>query len=224
MRRIPLTTSAIYRHGDDCTIVFNGEILLDSVFLNPCGDDITARFDFYYGGNSVEGLPFKIDKYALDFDEFENIDKNYVLSERNDGLTCSDAILVPELEHHGGAPLYFIGFDFENSRLVFKKNHAAGDYNADSVFKKILNIPMGIIRFALAICLLPYFVLDGILAGLDLQRKRQINSYSSSMRNIYLQIKENFSDFLKISLKRLVLENQTFKLALGNVYTPKPDQ
>ena len=32
MRRIPLTTSAIYRHGDDCTIVFNGEILLDCVF------------------------------------------------------------------------------------------------------------------------------------------------------------------------------------------------
>lgn len=215
MRRIPLTTSAIYRHGDDCTIVFNGEILLDSVFLNSCGDDITARFDFYYGGNSVEGLPFKIDKYALDSDEFKNIDKNYVLSERNDGLTCSDAILVPELEHHGGAPLYFIGFDFENSRLVFKKNHAAGDYNANSMFKKILNIPMGIIRFALAICLLPYFVLDGILAGLDLQRKRQVNSYSSSMRNIYLQIKENFSDFLKISLKR----KDIVKIVSGILYS-----
>ena len=202
MRRIPLTASATYRHGDECTTVFNGEILLDNVFLNPCDGDITARLDFYYGDNSVEGLPFKVDRYALNSDELENVDKNYVLSERNDGLTCSDAILVPKLEHHGGASMYFVNFDFENSRLVFKKNHTAGDYSTDSMFKKILNIPMDIIRLALAICLLPYFALDGMLAGLDLQRKRQINSYSSPLRNIYLQIKENISDFLKFSLKR----------------------
>lgn len=214
-RRIPLTVSACYRHGEECSFVFNGEILLDSVFLNCVADEFTAKFDFYYGDNCVENILFKIDKYALESEALKNTDEKYVLTERSDGLTCSDAILVPELEHHGGAPLYFVGFDFENGLLVFKKNRSAGDYNTDSVLKKILNIPMGIIRLALAICLLPYFIIDGVLSGLDLQKKRQTNLYSSSLRNIYLQIKENIADFLKLTLKR----KDIVKFAAGILYS-----
>ena len=56
--------------------------------------------------------------------------------------------------------------------------------------------------------MLPYFIIDGFLAALDILPRRKTHSIDSLAKNIFVQIKVNVSSFMKTSFKRdLFFEN-----------------
>ena len=56
--------------------------------------------------------------------------------------------------------------------------------------------------------MLPYFIIDGFLAALDILPRRKTQSIDSLAKNIFVQIKVNVSSFMKTSFKRdLFFEN-----------------
>ena len=58
------------------------------------------------------------------------------------------------------------------------------------------------LRCLLALLLLPLFLFDGILAGLDIVPRRKTAPIEGVGKNIFVQFKINVSSFIKTSFKR----------------------
>ena len=77
-----------------------------------------------------------------------------------------------------------------------------------------------ILRIVLSVVLLPYFIIDGFLAALDILPRRKTQPIDSLAKNIFVQIKVNVSSFIKTSFKRdLFFENIRLPLyELARIY------
>ncbi|MDD6620059.1 MAG: CDP-glycerol glycerophosphotransferase family protein [Eubacteriales bacterium] len=228
VRRLPFLVTNYFRQkqSSSCIIVCTYTFLLDSIFYNFESDsDITARIDFYYGDNTVESVPFTVSTNVLNENPDIRLDEQYIEYECFDGVTVfTNEENDFESDRKKNGHIYTVSFDCENSRIVISKSkelHRGGSLAERSrIIIPALRFVFFILRIILSVLLAPYFVLDGIFAGLGVLPKRKTKEIDGLLRNIFVQIKINFSSFLKTSFKKSVFRENIRKplFAICKIY------
>ena len=208
-RRLPFLVTNYFRQkqSSSCIVVCSYSFLLDNLYYNyACDDDINVRIDFYYGENEVIGVPFTVSTNVLTENQNIELDEKYIEYECFDGVTVfsDEGEFIDDRKKTKNT--YSFDFDCDNNKFVihqFPENRQ----NESFVQKSVLVVPVirlifFILRIALSVVLLPYFVVDGFLAALDILPRRKTNKIDSVFKNIFVQIKINFSSFMKTSFKK----------------------
>ncbi len=208
-RRLPFLVTNYFRQkqSSSCIVVCSYSFLLDNLYYNyTCDDDINARIDFYYGENEVIGVPFTVSTNVLTENQNIELDEKYIEYECFDGVTVfsDEGEFIDDRKKIKNT--YSFDFDCDNNKFVihqFPENRQ----NESFVQKSVLIVPIirllfFILRVALSVVLLPYFVVDGFLAALDILPRRKTQQIDSVFKNIFVQIKINFSSFMKTSFKK----------------------
>lgn len=208
VRRLPFLVTNYFRQkqSDSCIVVCSYTFFLDDIYYNyDSSDDINVRIDFYYGENEVIGVPFTVSTNVLNENPELEIDEQYIEYECFDGVTVFSDEGEFVNNRRRKKNVYSFDFDCENSRIVIHRSQSSA--NRSFVQKSVLIVPIirfvfYILRLALGVILLPYFAVDGFLAALDVLPRRKTQPIEGLGKNIFVQIKINFSSFLKTSLKR----------------------
>lgn len=210
IRRLPFLVTNYFRQKqtESCIVVCTYTFLLDYLFYNFEGDgDITASIDFYYGDNYARSLPFTVSTNVINENPTLELDEQYIEYECFDGVTVFSND-ESEYENHKGKSknCYTFDFDCPNNSIVIKKQT---DHRDDKPFAEKSRIIAPLVRFVffifriiLALLLAPYFVADGFFSALGFLPKRKTKEIDSLFKNIFVQIKINFSSFLKTSFKK----------------------
>ena len=210
-RRLPLLVTNYFRQkqSESCVVVCNYSFLIDKLFFNDnSDDDIKARIDFYYGDEEVIGVPFNISSNVILENPELEIGDEYIEYECIDGTAVFDSEGEYETSNEKYFDKYSIGFDFNENRIILKKTEKARKRNKFNPVSQLIKFVFFILRVALAIVLAPYFILDGLFAALGVLPKRATKPIDSLGKNIFVQIKINFSSFLKTSFMRArVIDN-----------------
>ncbi|MDD6728072.1 MAG: CDP-glycerol glycerophosphotransferase family protein [Eubacteriales bacterium] len=210
VRRLPFLVTNYFRQkqSDSCIVVCTYTFFLDNLFYNFESDsDIKARIDFYYGENEVTGVPFTVSTNVLNENPQIRLDEQYIEYECFDGVTVftnDDSDF--ENDKSKASNVYTASFDCENSNIIISKSKDTGRHRS-FVQKSRIIVPavrfiFFLIRILLSVVLTPYFILDGIFAALDFLPKRKTKEIDGLLRNMFVQIKINYSSFLKTSFKR----------------------
>lgn len=209
-RRLPFLVTNYFRQkqSESCIVVCTYTFLLDRIFYNfESEDEIKARIDFYYGANEVTAVPFTVSTNVINENPELEIAEEYIEYECFDGVTVFTGE-DGEFERDGekGNTDYACSFDCENSEIIISKAQT-DNVKKSFVERSVLLVPLirfvfFVFRILLSVVLLPYFVLDGILAGLNIVPRRRTKHIDGLLRNIFVQIKINVSSFIKTSFKR----------------------
>ena len=214
-RRLPFLVTNYFRQkqSDSCIIVCTYSFFLDEIYYNyNCNDDIKVRIDFYYGDNEVIGIPFTVSTNVLTENSNIELDEKYIEYECFDGVTVFSDESEFDNDRKKSKNSYSFDFDCENNQFIIHQI-PENKYNESFIKKSVVIIPLirfifFILRIVLSIVLLPYFIIDGFLAALDILPRRKTHSIDSLAKNIFVQIKVNVSSFMKTSFKRdLFFEN-----------------
>ena len=210
-RRLPLLVTNYFRQkqSESCVVVCNYTFLIDKLFFNSKSDeDIKIRIDFYYGEDECIGVPFNVSSnVVLENPELE-IAKEHIEYECFDGVSVFDSLNEYETSNAKYFDKFAVSFDFENNNIVLTKTAKALKVRKFRLLSAIIKFIFFIVRVVLAIILAPYFVFDGMFAALGILPKRSTKHIDGVLKNIFVQIKINFSSFLKTSFKRAkVVEN-----------------
>lgn len=209
-RRLPLRVVNYFRQKQEesCIVVCNYTFMLDYIFYEyEPTSPITVTIGFEYGQQSVSAVPFLVSTNVLNENPEINLDENYIEYECFDGITVFDAHDSDYVEPDEAADKsYSFDFDCENNAILIYPNT---NKDARLPFTKRSKIIVPLLRFIdfclrviAAVCLLPLFLFDGILAGLNIVPRRKTAQIDGKLKNIFVQFKINLSSFLKTSFKR----------------------
>ena len=225
-RRLPFLVTNYFRQkqSSSCIVVCSYSFLLDNLYYNyTCDDDINARIDFYYGENEVIGVPFTVSTNVLTENQNIELDEKYIEYECFDGVTVfsDEGEFIDDRKKIKNT--YSFDFDCDNNKFVihqFPENRQ----NESFVQKSVLIVPVirllfFILRVALSVVLLPYFVVDGFLAALDILPRRktqQIDSVEMVIlkRIIFLKTYESRFIFLQRFIISTFLKSLLLKIKL----------
>ena len=226
-RRLPFLVTNYFRQkqSDSCIIVCTYSFYLDEIYYNyDCNDDIKVRIDFYYGDNEVIGIPFTVSSNVLTENSNIELDEKYIEYECFDGVTVFSDESEFDNDRKKLKNSYSFDFDCENNQFIIHQI-PENKYNESFIKKSVVIIPLirfifFILRIVLSVVLLPYFIIDGFLAALDILPRRKTQPIDSLAKNIFVQIKVNVSSFIKTSFKRdLFFENIRLPLyELARIY------
>lgn len=208
-RRFPLKMNSYFRQKrtDKCTTVFSYNIWIDYIFFNMKSDSpIKATLEFYYGDNEIKNLPFLLTPNSAQDDVIKTVDKKHIVKQRTDGMGKFDSEDIPIVSKRDR--FYTTSFDFDNNTIILTKNPTYRKRRKSVIIVPILRFIMFLLRLAVTVCLIPYFILDGIMAGLEITPRRKTKHIDGVLKNILVQIKVNISSMIKTSFKRdKVVEN-----------------
>ena len=210
-RRLPLLVTNYFRQkqSESCVVVCNYIFLIDKIFFNKSSDsDIRIRIDFYYGEEECIGVPFNISSNVLLENPELKVGKEHIEYECTDGVSVFDGEAEFERSNAKYYDKYAVDFDFENNNIILKKVAKAKKTRKIRPVSALIRFVFFIVRIFLAIVLAPYFILDGFFAALGVLPKRATKPIDTLAKNIFVQIKINFSSFMKTSFMRAkVVEN-----------------
>ncbi|MBQ9530872.1 MAG: CDP-glycerol glycerophosphotransferase family protein [Eubacterium sp.] len=210
-RRLPLLMTNYFRQKqrESCVVVCNYTYLIDKLFFNKDSDeDIKIRIDFYYGENEITGVPFSISSNViLDNPDIEVSEEN-IEYECFDGVAVFDSASEYETSNEKYFDKYKFDFDFKENLIILKKTDKARKRRKFKPVSTLIKFILFVLRVLLAVALAPYFVIDGFFAALGIVPRRATKQIDTLSKNIFVQIKINFSSFLKTSFKKSnVVEN-----------------
>lgn len=208
-RRLPFLVTNYFRQkqSDSCIIVCTYSFYLDDIYYNyDCKDDINVRIDFYYGDNEVIGVPFTVSTNVLTENPNIELDEQYIEYECFDGVTVFSEESEFINDRKTPKNIYTFNFDCENSKFIIHQTPESRN-NKNFVEKSVIIVPLlrlffFVLRIALSVVLLPYFIVDGFLAALDILPRRKTQDIEGIWKNIFVQIKINVSSFIKTSFKK----------------------
>ena len=183
--------------------------MIDKLFFNKDSDeDIKIRIDFYYGENEITGVPFSISSNViLDNPDIEVSEEN-IEYECFDGVAVFDSASEYETSNEKYFDKYKFDFDFKENLIILKKTDKARKRRKFKPVSTLIKFILFVLRVLLAVALAPYFVIDGFFAALGIVPRRATKQIDTLSKNIFVQIKINFSSFLKTSFKKSnVVEN-----------------
>ena len=190
-RRLPFLVTNYFRQkqSDSCIIVCTYSFFLDEIYYNyNCDDDIKVRIDFYYGDNEVIGIPFTVSTNVLTENSNIKLDEKYIEYECFDGVTVFSDENEFDNDRKKSKNSYSFDFDCENNQFIIHQI-PENKYNESFIKKSVVIIPLirfifFILRIVLSVVLLPYFIIDGFLAALDILPRRKTQSIDSLAKNI----------------------------------------
>ncbi len=210
-RRLPLLVTNYFRQkqSESCVVVCNYTFLIDKLFFNKnSDDDIKLRIDFYYGDEECIGVPFNISSNVLIDNPDLDVSEENIEYECSDGVAVFDSANDFETSNTKYFDKYAFIFDFEKNLIILRKTESAKKRRKFKPVSALVKFVFFVLRVVLAIVLAPYFVFDGFFAALGVIPKRSTKQIDGVFKNIFVQIKINFSSFLKTSFKKTnVIEN-----------------
>ena len=204
-RRLPLLVTNYFRQkqNESCVVVCNYTFLIDKLFYNKEIDsNIKLRIDFYYGENECIGVPFNISSNVLLENPDLKVDEKHIEYECFDGASVFESESEYETSNSKYCDRYDIAFDFDKKQIILERVEKAKSRLKVNPIAELIRLVFFVVRDILAIVLAPYFVLDGFFAALGILPKRATKPINTLAKNIFVQIKINFSSFLKTSFMR----------------------
>lgn len=209
-RRLPLPVTNYFRQkqSETCIVVCTYTYFIDSIFYNfESDEDIRAHIEFYYGDNEVYRVSFAVSTNVINENPELEIDEKYIEYECFDGVAVFSNDEAEYISSKGkNSHIYDADFDCEKSEIIIKRS-TANAVNRPFAERSVLVVPivrfiLYVLRIVLCVALLPYFIIDGVCAGLGITPKRKTQQIDGLIKNIFVQIKINASSFLKTSFKR----------------------
>ncbi len=210
-RRLPFLVTNYFRQkqSDSCIIVCTYSFYLDDIYYNyDCKDDINVRIDFYYGDNEVIGVPFTVSTNVLTENPNIELDEQYIEYECFDGVTVFSEESEFINDRKTPKNIYTFDFDCENSKFIIHQT-PENRSNRNFVEKSVIIVPLlrlffFVLRIALSVVLLPYFIVDGFLAALDILPRRKTQDIEGIGKTFLFKSKSMFRLLLKRVLKRII--------------------
>lgn len=206
----------VFRRGNDIRRL---PLILRNSFRKTGSEEIFAIFSFTYNldyifteKESLEntGITFELDCGENDYPDIEyRLSRNFADRFPGDSFVSSrlagnefDGSLYYSSEKprpdYNGEFIYNV-ISKDNGFFVTKEKNL--EYNKNSFFHSIYNCLQVTITLLFSIILLPFMVIDGILAALDLVPRRKAPLTEGFISNVSGQIKANIANFIKNSIK-----------------------
>lgn len=231
VRRFPLPVVSYFKRqeSEEAVIICFYSYTLDYLFVNHLAEgEISVHLELYYGTNFVERLPLYVSKGLIYKNPKLNIPEDHIGDEIFNGIVVyGNKDVVKPVMRDGSSSVYSYGIDAENARITLTRT----EDNAKLPSALLSKICKGIFLFLnLLICflLLPYFIIDGTLAGIGLLPRHRYRAVEGTKANIISQIKANITGFLKTVFKsnafalRLVKPYKTYMQSYYKTLCRKP--
>ena len=200
-RRLPLVMRSSFKKSESNIFYafYSYTFNLDYIFSDKANyDSFTVCFEMTSGNNVIEKVGFALSKgLKYKFPAF-NIDDKFIAGDEFDGTT----VFSPNKINYEIVPenLYSITPEPENKRFTIKKS-ANPEFSESKGIHSVYNFIQAAVVLLIAFALLPYFVIDGILAGLNISPKRKAPVCEGFINITISQIKANIANFIKNSIK-----------------------
>ncbi len=206
VRRLPFLVKGVFNRTKtgDIAAICSYTYLFDYVFTdNTSNDDIYVSFEVSFGDECSENMPFVISDGINSQNADLKIDKKYVGGSAFDGATIYRSDFLQEDEEELPQKTFCYVPEPQNSRIVIKVKenlikNKSGAFETLSKLCKGLNF---FVNMLLCVLLLPYFIIDGIFAGLELIPQHTYAQVEGRKNIIIGQIKTNIASYLKTVFK-----------------------
>lgn len=203
IRRLPILLRASFdrKYSNDSLAIFSYTYLLDYVFTDESDDDIAISFEITNSDMIYEDISFVISDGLVGNNNL-NIDKAYIADDEFEGAAIftqtSDDI---EEEDENDNIIFTYIPEPQNNRILIKSAKSETLTKKSSFLFKFFTWVSGIIALFFSIILIPYFVIDGLLAALNLVPRRKSKSDEGLLKIINNQIKANIASYIKAMIK-----------------------
>ena len=208
-RRLPLRVVNYFRQKQEgsCVVVCNYTYLLDQIFYHFQPESpVTVTIDFEYGRHTVQALPLPCLPMCSTRTRVWNCRRNTWSTSAltaQQYLTHRTMSMFPRRKPETApTPSTLTAKTAPFSFFEKKKNGDRPFVQRSRVLVPLLRFIDFALRCLLALLLLPLFLFDGILAGLDIVPRRKTAPIEGVGKNIFVQFKINVSSFIKTSFKR----------------------
>ena len=205
IRRFPFPVQSYFkrRESDEAVIICSYSYTLDYLFVNHLAEgEISAHLELYYGNEYVSELPMFVSKGLTYKNRKLKISEEYIGDEIFNGiLVYGSKDTSKPLVADGSNFLYSYGIRPEKNIITLSRTEIEVAGIEAPVLSEICKVIFLVLNILLCILLLPYFVADGILAGLGLLPKHKYRPVEGIKANIIAQVKANITGFLKTAFK-----------------------
>ncbi len=212
IRRLPLILRNTYKYRAENRLyaIFSYSYNLAYVFS---GEDNINEFSLYFEINYGEICEEKVKLYVSDgIAEKYGVSEEYMTGGEFSGtkIYSSDKTSNESVSKF----IYTAAPDLDNNRFIISREPNPGYREAtkSKAFYRIISL-----LFTLFYCvlLLPWFIIDGILAGLNVFPSRKSPDTEGTLKIISGQIKANIANFIKANIKDKALANSLISIRDG---------
>jgi CDP-glycerol glycerophosphotransferase (TagB/SpsB family) len=203
-RRLPVSMTGNYKRKQDgmSVAVYSYSFLMDYIFFGEKKtDDISLTFEIRSGNSGYEKTGFCVSDSIVLSCRDKDIDKKYIAGKEFEGV-CSFTRQEESENEDEAADDFLYGFTPcpEDGKVIITISESAAK-TGNGVFSGIMLKFSLVLAVIGCVLLLPYFIIDGILAGLKIIPEHKAPVSDSAVKNIIYQIKANIATFLKSDVK-----------------------
>lgn len=205
IRRLPILLRGSFerKKSDDNIAIFSYTYLIDLLFFKDTEiDDIDISFDISIGNDDYEEIPFVISEGIAAGCKEKIVEAKYIADCTFEGAsifaqTTED---IDEEDENDNNIYSFIPCP-ESDKIILKsfKTDLAEDNN--SVIRSVISGITYLFGFIFTIILLPFLIIEGLFAALNLTKRRKCKDDLSFIGMIDAQIKANIAVVLKALIK-----------------------
>ncbi len=205
IRRLPILLRGSFerKKSDDNIAIFSYTYLIDLLFFKDTEiDDIDISFDISIGNDDYEEIPFVISEGIAAGCKEKIVEAKYIADCTFEGAsifaqTTED---IDEEDENDNNIYSFIPCP-ESDKIILKsfKTDLAEDKN--SVIRSVISGITYLFGFIFTIILLPFLIIEGLFAALNLTKRRKCKDDLSFIGMIDAQIKANIAVVLKALIK-----------------------
>ena len=205
IRRFPFPVTSYFkrRESEEAVIICQYSYTLDYLFVNHLAEgEISAHIEMYYGGEYTSHIQLFVSKGLTYKKPSLKIEKEFIGDEIFNGIVVygnKNSTVSPLKE--GSSSLYDYYINAKENKIVLTRKEIKVEEIKAPVLSNICKYIFLVLNILLCILLLPYFIVDGILAGIGLLPKHRYRPVEGAKANIIAQIKANITGFLKTAFK-----------------------
>ncbi len=212
IRRLPLILRNTFKYKAENRYyaVFSYSYNLKYVFSKePISEEFNIYFDVSFGDECLERLKlFVSDGIASKYGVREEFTAGGEFAGTN--VYSSDKKNQPSVSE----TLFSVNPDLENNRFTVKAEPNP-DFSAGAKSKAFYRIIALLFTLLYSVLLLPWFVIDGVLSGLNVFPSRKSPDTQGILRRITGQIKANIANFIKANIKDKSLSGSIISIRDG---------
>lgn len=217
IRRLPILLRGSFerKSTNDNIAIFSYTYLIDYLFFKDEKiEDIDISFDVTIGDDNYEDMPFVVSE-GIAINSKENvIDKKYIADCTFEGasLYAQTSEDIDEEDENDNNIYNFIPYP-ELNKIVLKCAKTEISDEKTGIIKKIISGITYFFGILLSVLLLPFLIIEGIFAALNLTNRRKCKDGLSFIGMINAQIKANIAVVLKALVKSKSINDKiiTFK-------------
>lgn len=205
IRRLPILLRGTFerKKTEDNIAIFSYTYLIDLLFFkDPEIDNIDISFDISMGNDNYEEIPFVISEGIAAGCKDINIEKKFIADCTFEGASIfAQATEDIDEEDENENNIYSFTPCPESNKIILKSVRIDLDDEKAGIFSRIISGITYIFGIIFTIILLPFLIIDGVFAALNLTKRRKCKNDLSFVGMINAQIKANLATVLKALIK-----------------------